>query len=174
VHFGQRDYDTFVGRWTTKDPIGFAGGDTNLYGYVFGDPVNLSDPSGLATFECTKPLKTLGPWGGTRKTGPDFSFNKLYHEWLCVKDGQVISCGEQNHEEGTPNRGSPGKDLGPKFNAKLCRQIKPDDSCFEDCLKRQFALPRPWFSWHNQNGGTNCQQWAANVQHTCEDECQGL
>lgn len=31
-----------------KDPIGFAGGDTNLYGYGLNDPVNLIDPSGLA------------------------------------------------------------------------------------------------------------------------------
>lgn len=30
------------------DPIGFAGGDTNLYGYVLGDPVNGFDPNGLA------------------------------------------------------------------------------------------------------------------------------
>ena len=30
-----------------KDPIGFAGGDSNLYGYVLGDPVNLVDPGGL-------------------------------------------------------------------------------------------------------------------------------
>jgi len=29
-----------------KDPIGFAGGDTNLYGYVLGDPVNFVDPTG--------------------------------------------------------------------------------------------------------------------------------
>ena len=29
-----------------KDPIGFAGGDSNLYGYVLNDPVNLVDPSG--------------------------------------------------------------------------------------------------------------------------------
>jgi RHS repeat-associated protein len=28
----------------TKDPIGFHGGDTNLYGYVLNDPVNLVDP----------------------------------------------------------------------------------------------------------------------------------
>jgi RHS repeat-associated protein len=41
VRFGARDYDPAVGRWTAKDPIGFAGGDTNLYGYVFQDPVNL-------------------------------------------------------------------------------------------------------------------------------------
>jgi RHS repeat-associated protein len=47
VRFGARDYDATPGRWTAKDPIRFAGGDTNLYGYVLSDPVNLSDPSGL-------------------------------------------------------------------------------------------------------------------------------
>jgi uncharacterized protein RhaS with RHS repeats len=36
-----------TGRWTVKDPIGFAGGDANLYRYVFGDPVNFIDPYGL-------------------------------------------------------------------------------------------------------------------------------
>ena len=41
-----RDYDPEVGRWTAKDPIGFDGGDVNLYGYVINDPVNLTDPSG--------------------------------------------------------------------------------------------------------------------------------
>ena len=48
VRFGARDYDPHTGRWTAKDPIGFAGGDTNLYGYVLNDPVNLIDPTGLA------------------------------------------------------------------------------------------------------------------------------
>jgi RHS repeat-associated protein len=47
TRFGARDYDPGVGRWTTKDPIGFAGGDSNLYGYGFDDPINLIDPSGL-------------------------------------------------------------------------------------------------------------------------------
>jgi RHS repeat-associated protein len=47
VRFGARDYDAETGRWTAKDPIGFAGGDTNLYGYVLGDPVNWVDPFGL-------------------------------------------------------------------------------------------------------------------------------
>ena len=34
-------------RFLSKDPIGFAAGDTNLYRYVFNDPVNLKDPTGL-------------------------------------------------------------------------------------------------------------------------------
>ena len=47
THFGYREYDSFTGKWTAKDPIGFAGGDSNLYGYVLNDPVNLVDPEGL-------------------------------------------------------------------------------------------------------------------------------
>ncbi|MFA6095079.1 MAG: RHS repeat-associated core domain-containing protein [Candidatus Paceibacterota bacterium] len=47
VRFGARDYDAQTGRWTAKDPIRFAGGDTSLYGYVTNDPVNLIDPLGL-------------------------------------------------------------------------------------------------------------------------------
>jgi RHS repeat-associated protein len=47
TRFGYRDYDAYVGKWTAKDPIGFDGGDTNLYGYVLGDPVGFVDPMGL-------------------------------------------------------------------------------------------------------------------------------
>ena len=46
VRFGARDYDPGMGRWTAKDPISFDGGDTNLYGYCQGDPVNRIDPDG--------------------------------------------------------------------------------------------------------------------------------
>jgi len=47
VRFGYRDYDPETGRWTAKDPILFAGGDTDLYGYCVSDPVNLTDSFGL-------------------------------------------------------------------------------------------------------------------------------
>ena len=46
VRFGVRDYDPETGRWLSKDPIRFNGGDTNLYGYVIQDPINNIDPPG--------------------------------------------------------------------------------------------------------------------------------
>jgi RHS repeat-associated protein len=47
VHFDARDYDAETGRWTAKDPIHFAGGQVNLYAYVWNDPINRQDPVGL-------------------------------------------------------------------------------------------------------------------------------
>jgi len=47
VRFGYRDYDPDTGRWTAKGPIGFAGGDTDIYKYCLNNPVNWIDPYGL-------------------------------------------------------------------------------------------------------------------------------
>lgn len=47
VRFGARDYDAETGRWTAKDPIGFAGGDANLFTYAGHNPVGYFDPDGL-------------------------------------------------------------------------------------------------------------------------------
>jgi RHS repeat-associated protein len=57
VRFGMRDYTPSIGRWTAKDPVSFAGGDTDLYGYVFADPVNLTDPTGLDACKKKRKLK---------------------------------------------------------------------------------------------------------------------
>jgi len=47
TRFGVRDYDAESGRWTSKDPIGFNGGDNNIYGFASLDPINIIDPNGL-------------------------------------------------------------------------------------------------------------------------------
>ncbi|NOT77730.1 MAG: hypothetical protein HOP07_01860 [Bacteriovoracaceae bacterium] len=53
-------YDPSVGRWLSKDPIRFAAGDSNLYGYTFNDPINLIDPSGLdVTFYIVPPYHSM-------------------------------------------------------------------------------------------------------------------
>jgi RHS repeat-associated protein len=48
VHMGAREYDSATGRFTSVDPLSFGGGDTNLYAYVGGNPLNAVDPSGLS------------------------------------------------------------------------------------------------------------------------------
>lgn len=47
VYMRARYYDPSTTRFISPDPIGFAGGDTNLYRYVGGNPVDFSDPTGL-------------------------------------------------------------------------------------------------------------------------------
>jgi RHS repeat-associated protein len=46
VRFGARDYDPEVGRWISKDPILFKGGQTNFYVYAANDPINHVDSNG--------------------------------------------------------------------------------------------------------------------------------
>lgn len=60
VHFGVREYDAFTGRWTSKDPLRFGGGDTNLYGYVNENPMFGTDPTGQYCLS----EKAIGAIGG--------------------------------------------------------------------------------------------------------------
>lgn len=39
-------YDSKIGRFVSEDPIGFGGGDVNLYGYVRNQPLKYRDPGG--------------------------------------------------------------------------------------------------------------------------------
>ncbi len=47
THMGAREYDAESGTFISEDPLDFSGGDTNLYAYAGGDPINGIDPAGL-------------------------------------------------------------------------------------------------------------------------------
>jgi len=47
IHYRARWYDSQQGRFLSEDPLGLAGGDSNLYAYVYNSPTNLFDPLGL-------------------------------------------------------------------------------------------------------------------------------
>jgi RHS repeat-associated protein len=56
-YYRARYYDPKAGRFISKDPIGFGGGDVNLFRYVGNDPGNWVDPDGLqAVFPFPVPL----------------------------------------------------------------------------------------------------------------------
>ncbi len=89
VRFGYRDYDPETGRWTAKDPILFAGGDTDLYGYCVNDPVNWSDSDGLNPKDKHYGLpKKFWNWyhrNVKEKGDPDATkeeAEELYKEWM--------------------------------------------------------------------------------------------
>jgi len=46
-YYRARFYDPKLGRFISEDPIGFEGGDVNLYGYVGNSPTGKRDPLGL-------------------------------------------------------------------------------------------------------------------------------
>ena len=80
VNFSARDYDARIGRWISKDPILFNGGDSNLYGYVLQDPVNFVDPSGYESYsaneERTSSFNKNGSIGGGGGSGTRFNSNQ--------------------------------------------------------------------------------------------------
>ena len=57
-----RFYDAEAGQFLSENPLGFGGGDWNLYGYVGGNPVMGIDPEGL------KPWKESA-WYAIKETG---------------------------------------------------------------------------------------------------------
>ncbi|MDH4183657.1 MAG: RHS repeat-associated core domain-containing protein [Nitrospinota bacterium] len=51
TRFGARDYDSFTGRWTSKDPIDFASSSLNIYVFSEGDAINYKDINGLFVYK---------------------------------------------------------------------------------------------------------------------------
>ena len=62
VYVRARNYYANLGKWSTQDPIGFKGGDFNLYRYVNNRVMTLIDPSGLVQLR-----PALGPQNGQEK-----------------------------------------------------------------------------------------------------------
>jgi RHS repeat-associated protein len=91
-YYRARYYDPKAGRFISKDPIGFAGGDVNLYRYVGNDSVNWVDPSGL--------FRWHGNWGGpgwtagqfkpeSQLTNSDLSTPAIDARDTCYKDHDI-------------------------------------------------------------------------------------
>ncbi|HEX4954506.1 MAG TPA: RHS repeat-associated core domain-containing protein [Thermoanaerobaculia bacterium] len=68
VQLGARVYDPGLGRFLSEDPLGFDGGDPNLYRYAANSPTTLSDPRGRAVVE-TSSTASVGLGGRSQLGG---------------------------------------------------------------------------------------------------------
>ena len=50
-YYRARYFDSSIGQFISQDPLDFAAGDMNLYGYVGNSPINYIDPNGLTRVE---------------------------------------------------------------------------------------------------------------------------
>ncbi len=153
VHFGARDYDPEIGRWTSKDPVQFVAGDPNLYGYIFNDPLNAIDPLGLGRFG-------KRPLDGTENIpiehgGPlaDFFNLEINHEQYFFDNGKE-NLGFFGDDRVRADNGHNKREyefFGPEFDDQLIRKaIQNVDPGNYNLVLR------------------NCQHWADKVRNEYE------
>ena len=168
TRFGARDYDGETARWTSKDPIGFAGGDSSLYAYADGSPLTKTDPLGLATYICKRPL------GGSPGS---YAPPLLNHTYVCVGSGANMTCGSTTASSGgamsnifSSSPGKPTSSVTDYYKPEACEARQGDDSCIETCIANELKKPtRPRYGVGPS--GTDCQEYTEDVVSTCEKRC---
>ena len=127
-YYRNRWYDPEIGRFISEDPVGFASGDINLYGYVGNSPLSFTDPSG--NYQC-RPRK-----GSQDKNFEDFlnkdiskncknalkSIPGLWKEVLkAAKEKTIYDVDKIQNEKASKyfgRKGNKGKTVGEYFDER--------------------------------------------------------
>jgi RHS repeat-associated protein len=167
VHFDAREYDPETGRWTTRDPIGFEAGATNLYGYVAGDPVNSIDPAGLDGEGISN---AIAGWGDEYTFGAtDFIRDKLginnvdkcsaaykggqIGGMLTPSPGKLITAAKNGRRAATGGRGAKGDPHPDPSPTAPFGKPGPD---------YEWRGPKDKGSWYNPKTG---EYWRPDPHH---------
>ncbi|MFO0775967.1 MAG: RHS repeat-associated core domain-containing protein [Nitrospiraceae bacterium] len=168
-YYRARYYHPRLQRFISEDPIGFGGKDWNLYQYTGSNPIKYTDPTGLETYRCRRPLR--GDPGANQRNGPDICGNPFYHQYSCTRDpnGRLV-CGGQGFS-GANFLSTAGKPTSPEkdyFSSDSCRESEGNNSCFEQCLQYEWMQPRPRYGIPF---GTDCQEYDNDVNARCRKVC---
>ncbi|MCA9421820.1 MAG: RHS repeat-associated core domain-containing protein, partial [Nitrospira sp.] len=81
LYYRARYYSPVIQRFISEDPVGFAGGDPNLYAYVANSPTNKTDSLGLYAWSGGFHVGNPGP-GFTFEIGQDNSASSWTEGWF--------------------------------------------------------------------------------------------
>lgn len=169
LRFGARDYEPSIGRWTTKDPIDFDGGQLNLYNYVNNDPVNYIDPLGM----CDEGMIFDDDWLDYLIAAGLVGFDLLAFgpSGEGIGPAMVILAAKQAAKKGATKAGSAGgKGAGKAFSEKVKKQAREEsrDTCVF-CGKKTTREPGPNRSEidHSIPKSRKGNNTIDNAQNTC-------
>jgi RHS repeat-associated protein len=144
VRFGARDYDAETGRWTNRDPIGFAGQQGNVYVYAANDPVDNRDLDGLVVYACKELNRDSWHYWWIR-----YGFSHAYIKTDSAAFGLY------------PNGYGPARIENDSAGDGVCKVIENVD---EDCVNGYNLEGATWGSYGLSN---NCGTFVAEVLTAC-------
>ena len=141
IYYRYRYYSPEMGRFISRDPLGFAAGDANFYGYVSNNPINWRDPYGLDATSYLGDGRSIpngpknGNWGGINWSG---GWNPQQHGGedgpLPPTDSADICYMHHDHCYGFVDKQS----CGGGEHKKSC------DSTLLNCLRKLSHNPEKW------------------------------
>ena len=160
-YYRARYYDPMAGRFISKDPIGFNGGDINLYAAVRNNPINNTDPSGMAVYRCTRPLN------GFPNSSLLLSYLGLGHRYLWVDsmtpyNGWGLAPAAGYATLSLTSLTVPGRIQPEPARIGNC-QLITTDSCKEQKVKELIEAQIPLLQQYNLIS-YNCYDWARTVE----------
>lgn len=162
-----RWYNPKLGKWLSEDPIGFEGGDTNIYRYVGSNVITQTDPDGL------KAVKTGVQYCKAYLKG-DLPFGVISTHWFIKIDGigygkyekdlNAFGVGEIRDQDHVtyPTVDPATLEVGEPYS--VCEDFMIDSDCYDLKSFRQevFNLVR-FPAGDYAIMWDDCQTWAGNI-----------